>query len=85
MNGMEMLFKSMGFNPQDILKQAAGIGQAFQNITERLGRIEDRQLRIMSHLGVPEPMTPELLAIIDAGVSAIAPEDERLPEVRKIA
>jgi hypothetical protein len=80
--GMEMLFKSMGINPQQIMQQAAGIGEAFKAIQEsmlvvhrRLDRIESNQLRIMAHLGVPEPMTPELLAIVDAGVYAITTND----------
>lgn len=65
MNGMEMLFKSMGFNPQDILKQAAGIGQAFQNITAKLDRIEANQKIIMVALNIPVEMSAELLAIAD--------------------
>jgi hypothetical protein len=65
MNGMEMLFKSMGFNPQDILKQAQGIGQAFQNITGKLDTIEANQKLIMVALNIPCEMTPELLAIAD--------------------
>jgi cell division protein ZapA (FtsZ GTPase activity inhibitor) len=65
MNGMEMLFKSMGFNPQDILKQAQGIGQAFQNIAGKLDTIEANQKLIMVALNIPVEMTPELLAIAD--------------------
>jgi hypothetical protein len=50
MAGMDMLLKSFGFNPDDIKHTANQAMQTFNQLAERLQRIEEQQATILEIL-----------------------------------
>lgn len=45
--GMEMMFKSMGFDPQDLMKKFQMFQTGLQELNDRLGAIEKNQQQIL--------------------------------------
>lgn len=66
MDMIGLALKSMGFNPEIILRQAMEIGTAFERLHLELAAIRGNQEAIMVHLGlsIPEP-TGEVMALIE--------------------
>lgn len=46
-SGMEMLFKSLGIDPTQIIAAIEGMGKGVVEVKERLGRIEATQQNIL--------------------------------------
>jgi hypothetical protein len=50
MNGLFMMLKSFGLNPDELIGQAENIRQVAQNVAETMARIEAKQDRILALL-----------------------------------
>ena len=72
-SGMDMMFKAMGLDPEEIKKSIEGFGALVLDVNERLDRIEKNQRAIMQKLDIefdfPAPnkpaFKPESLIIVE--------------------
>lgn len=63
MLGMQMMLKSLGLDPEEIMKTAEGYGKMIGLVVEQLQRIEDKQDRILLMLDNRQAMQENAPAI----------------------
>jgi hypothetical protein len=70
--GMEMMMKSFGINPQEIIANVTSTlnqyGAVVVDLKAQMNRMENNQLLIMKHLGIEIPDIREKPAAVEAAI-----------------